>query len=234
MNRLNRITAIFTQLQSNRSVTAKEISDKFEISLRTVYRDIKYMQDSGTPIGSEAGLGYFIVKGYYLPPVTFTKEEASAFIAARKFISQNSEASLVKNYESGLTKIKANLKIGLKDNAELSENRITSGKTNSEKSKSNVLSIVQQAIINFRLLKIEYNSLTTREITTRTIEPMGLYFTDKNWIMIAHCQLRNDLRDFRLDRIINFSEPKGKSEKAKNFVLSDYFRSKIKKSSKPY
>lgn len=234
MNRLNRLTAIFTQLQSTRIVTAQEIANKFDISLRTVYRDIKSMQESGIPIGSEAGMGYFVVKGYSLPPVAFTEGEANAFITAGKFINQNSEASLIKNYESGLTKIKTTLKIGLKYNAELLENRITSSKKTSKEFKSNVLSIVQQAIVKFRLLKIEYNSLTTRETTNRTIEPMGLYFTDKNWILIAHCQLRNDLRDFRLDRIAKLSEVDGKSEKAKNFVLSDYFRSKIKKYTKPY
>lgn len=67
MNRLTRITAILTHLQSKRIVTAKEIADRFEISLRTVYRDIKTLQDSGVPIGSENGVGYFIVNGYSLP-----------------------------------------------------------------------------------------------------------------------------------------------------------------------
>ena len=68
MNRIDRLTAILVQLQSKKVVTAKEIADRFEISLRTVYRDVRALEDAGVPIGAEAGKGYFIMDGYHLPP----------------------------------------------------------------------------------------------------------------------------------------------------------------------
>lgn len=86
MNRLTRITTILIQLQSKKIVTAKEIADRFEISLRTVYRDIKMLQDAGVPIGSENGIGYFIVSGYSLPPIMITEEEANALIVSEKLM----------------------------------------------------------------------------------------------------------------------------------------------------
>jgi len=82
MNRIDRLTAILIQLQSKKVVRAEEIADRFEISLRTVYRDVKALMEAGVPIGSEAGTGYFIVDGYHLPPVMFNQEEASALLMA--------------------------------------------------------------------------------------------------------------------------------------------------------
>ncbi len=78
MNRIDRLTAILIQLQSKKIVKAEEIANRFEISLRTVYRDVKALMEAGVPIGSEAGTGYFIVDGYHLPPVMFSQDEASA------------------------------------------------------------------------------------------------------------------------------------------------------------
>ncbi len=222
------------QLQSKRIVTAQEVSDKYGINIRTVYRDIKALHEAGIPVGSEAGTGNFMMQGYTLPPIAFTKEEANAFITTGKLVKQNSEDALVKDYGSGLSKIKSVLKLSEKDAVELLEKRIAYSKNEMAVSKSDVLSKVQLAITSFTALRITYDSISTGEITHRTIEPMGVYFSDKNWILIAHCQLRIDLRDFRLDRIRKITSVDEKSEKAKDFVLSDYFRKKNVRSSKAY
>ncbi len=79
MNRIDRVTAILIQLQSKKIVRAQEIAERFSISLRTVYRDIKTLEEAGIPIAGEAGVGYSIMEGYRLPQVMFTKEEAIAF-----------------------------------------------------------------------------------------------------------------------------------------------------------
>ncbi len=110
MNRLDRITSILVQLQSKKLITAREISDRFEISNRTVYRDIHTLRQAGVPIGEEEGKGYFIVDGYKLPPVMFSSEEANALVAIEKMLHYHTEDSLRKNYESALLKIKAVLK----------------------------------------------------------------------------------------------------------------------------
>ena len=88
MNRIDRLTAILIHLQSQKIVKAEEIADRFEISVRTVYRDVKALMEAGVPIGSEAGTGYFIVDGYHLPPVMFTQDEAGSMLLAGKLVEK--------------------------------------------------------------------------------------------------------------------------------------------------
>lgn len=83
MNRIDRLTAILIQLQTKKVVKAREIADRFNISLRTVYRDVKALEEAGVPVGAEAGLGYFLMEGYHLPPVMFSKEEAAALLTGK-------------------------------------------------------------------------------------------------------------------------------------------------------
>ena len=94
MNRFNRVTAIFIQLQSKKIVRAKDISDRFNVSIRTIYRDIQTLTEAGVPIGSEAGVGYYLADGYRLPPVMFTKEEVTAFLTAEKLIEKFTDNSI--------------------------------------------------------------------------------------------------------------------------------------------
>src|SRR5690606_7724559 len=118
MNRIDRLTAILIQLQTKRIVKAEEISERFEISLRTVYRDVKALMEAGVPIGSEAGKGYFIVDGYHLPPVMFNQDEASAMLTAGKLVDKMTDDSIRKAYESALLKIKSVLNDTEKDHLE--------------------------------------------------------------------------------------------------------------------
>ena len=88
VKRFDRIVAILIQLQSKRIVKAQELADRFEVSLRTIYRDIRTLEASGVPIISEAGVGYSIMEGYRLPPVMFTREEVGSFVAAEKLMQK--------------------------------------------------------------------------------------------------------------------------------------------------
>lgn len=102
--RLARLTAIITQLQSKRIVTARDISKKHHVSIRTVYRDIRTLVQSGIPIITEEGKGYTLMDGYKLPPVLFTEEEANALITAEQIIAINSDQSLVHSFSTALEK----------------------------------------------------------------------------------------------------------------------------------
>lgn len=199
MNRLDRLTSILVQLQSKKLITAREISDRFEISIRTVYRDIHTLRQAGVPIGEEEGKGYFIVDGYYLPPVMFSSEEANAFVAIEKILNYHTEDSLRKNFESALIKIKAVLKSNAKNKLEYLNSRIAYNQPWAPKSSH--LEAMQQAITEHFKVAITYHSKSKGEATKRTIHPYALYFSGAVWTTIAFCDLRKELREFRLDRI---------------------------------
>ena len=124
MNRIDRLTAILIQLQSKKIVLASEIADRFEISLRTVYRDVKALMEAGVPIGSEAGKGYFIVDGFHLPPVMFTQEEAGAMMMAGKLVEQMTDQSVRLSFDGALFKIKSVLNEAQKDHLQILQDHI--------------------------------------------------------------------------------------------------------------
>src|SRR6187397_1035701 len=107
MNRIDRVSAILIQLQSRRVVKAQDIADRFNISLRTVYRDIKALDEAGIPVTGEAGIGFSIMEGYRLPPVMFTREEATAFLTAEKLVEKLTDASTREIYQAAMFKIKS-------------------------------------------------------------------------------------------------------------------------------
>lgn len=226
--RLSRLTAILLQLQAKRLVTATEIAKKFEVSIRTIYRDIKALEEAGVPICTEEGKGYSLMEGYKLPPVMFTEEESNALITAEKIISRNKDASLVKHYTEAMLKIKAILRYTEKDKADLLSERMAYIKNRYNDTSSNYLATVQKAITNFTLLRITYQALSKNELTTRVIEPQALYHSQENWIAIAWCQLRQDFREFRLDRIQSINVLDQKFE-PRNFNLMEYFYSIMRK-----
>ncbi|AIM61002.1 helix-turn-helix transcriptional regulator [Cellulophaga lytica] len=198
--RLVRLTAIVTQLQSKRIVTATELAAKYKVSIRTIYRDIRTLEQSGIPIYTEEGKGYSLVDGYKLPPVMFTEEEANALITAEQIVNKNKDISFIEKYSSAVEKIKSVLKYSQRDKSSLLTERLDI-RTNLEKHvTSNHLMQLQIALTNYKLLQISYLSLQNVK-TKRTIEPFALIHNNDNWVLIAFCRLRKDFRAFRVDCI---------------------------------
>ena len=208
MNRINRISAILIKLQSQRVVRAREIADMFSISLRTVYRDIRTLEEAGIPILSEAGVGYSIMKGYHLPPVMFTHGEAVSLLIAKKFIENMADKSISSNYSNALLKIQSVLKLSEKDALEYLDPRIevfrTANHLNGNQENENYQTVLK-SISEKQTIKIKYAAGNSEEITIRNIEPLGVFFSDDYWYIIAFCHLRNGYRNFRLDRIKHIS-----------------------------
>lgn len=229
MNRLSRLTSILTQLQAKKLVTAPELSKKYGVSVRTIYRDIRSLEESGIPIYTEEGKGYSLVEGYTLPPVMFTEEEANALITGYSIVSRNKDASLVENYRDAITKIKSVLRNTQKGKAELLTSRVAYINNLSQITTSNILSSIQIAITSLRLIDINYISLYKNEESNRLVEPQAMYHTQGNWILIAWCRLRKDYREFRLDRIQSI-KMKGEEFMDRKFDLMTYFKDQIKKS----
>ena len=199
--RLSRLTAILTQLQTKRLITATELAKQFSVSIRTIYRDIKALEQAGVPVLTEEGKGYSLMEGYRIPPVMFTESEANAVITAEQLILKNKDASFVKAYVEAVNKIKSVLRYSTKDKANLLSERIVFRQNVEQDRTSDYLSELQLALTNFFLTEITYFSPDTNETTKRLIEPFAMYNTQENWILIAWCRLRNNFRAFRLDRI---------------------------------
>lgn len=228
INRLSRLTSILTQLQTKRLVTATELADKYEVSVRTIYRDIRSLEASGVPIYTEEGRGYSLVEGYTLAPVAFTEEEANALITGYTLISRNKDASLVKSYEDAIAKVKSVLRSTQKDKAQLLSERVVFVKNLSQTTTSNILSTIQLAITSLNVIEIKYKSLYKDEESLRTVEAQALYHTQDNWILIAWCRLRKDFREFRLDRVLTIKMLSEQFDD-RNFDLMKYFKSQLKK-----
>lgn len=220
--RLSRLTAILTQLQTKRLLVASELAEKFSVSKRTIYRDIKALEQAGVPILTEEGKGYSLMEGYRIPPVMFTESEANALITAEQLILKNKDASLVKEYSEAISKIKSVLRNNTKDKANLLSDRIIFRHNKNNDRTSNYLSVLQLALTNFDLVKIKYHSPETGQTTNRIIEPFAVYSTQDNWLLIAFCRLRKDFRAFRLDRIQTLNTLTDHFEPHK-MTLQEYF-----------
>nr|WP_299072769.1 YafY family protein [uncultured Allomuricauda sp.] len=221
--RLARLTAILTQLQSSRIVTATQLANKHSVSIRTIYRDIRTLEKSGVPIVTEEGKGYSMMEGYKLPPVMFTEDEANALITAEQLILKNKDASFVQNYSEAIVKIKALLKGSQKEKASLLTERIYFSNNYSNQKTSNYLMRIQAAITNFEVLHMEYLSIDNKH-SIRNIEPFALYSTQENWLLIAYCRLRKAFRVFRIDHIQKITAT-SKHFESHNMTLEEYYKS---------
>ncbi|QRR00411.1 helix-turn-helix transcriptional regulator [Dyadobacter sandarakinus] len=205
MNRFDRITAILIQLQSRKIVKAQDLADRFEISLRTVYRDISSLLEAGVPIVGEAGVGYSIMDGYRLPPVMFSKEEARTFIAAEKLMQKFTDFSTQSQYQSAMYKVKAVLRSSEKLVVESLEDHIEVRQltTPFHAPRSNTFDFLLKSISEKKIARIRYAAMGVEEITERVIEPVGIYHENAFWYTIAFCHLRQSYRNFRSDRILH-------------------------------
>ncbi len=186
-----------------------ELEDRFELTRRTLFRDIKALLESGVPIGGNAGEGYFIVEGYHLPPVVFNKEEAAAILMGAKLIQYQSDNKTNQIFQEALVKVKAVLRYSDKEFLETLEDSISIIPPPSVKNAPEFpdahLNEIQYAIASKRVLNIDYYSAYQESTTKRLVEPLGLVFYANKWHLIAYCRLREDLRDFRADRITKIS-----------------------------
>lgn len=219
--RLSRLTAILTQLQTKRLLTATSLADKFNVSIRTIYRDIRALEQAGVPILTEDGKGYLLMEGYKIPPVMFSESQANALILAEQLVLKNKDTSFIKDYTEAIDKIKAVLRQSEKDKANLLADRTRFAQNLNRERNSNNISQLQQALTNFQLIKIDYKN-EQDETTSRTVEPFALISTTENWLLIAWCRLRKKFRYFRLDRITKLQVLTEKFEQHK-MTLQEYF-----------
>lgn len=205
MNRLERITSILLMLQSRRKITAQQLADHFETSVRTIYRDVRVLEEAGVPVGAEAGLGYFLMEGYSLPPVMLTKEEAAAMLTGEKLLDKFGDVSMNREIKTAMYKIRAVLRSSDKAFLETLEQSMSvhhyKKKMADDSFPDHFISSIQQALVKQQVIEIEYYSHHSDEVSTRKIEPIGLSHISGSWHLFAWCRMRKAIRDFRSDRI---------------------------------
>jgi predicted DNA-binding transcriptional regulator YafY len=221
VNRIDRLVAILIYLQGRRVTRAEDIADEFATSIRTVYRDIAALAEAGVPIVGEAGVGYSIVRGYHLPPVHFTTEEATALITANLLMDRFADKSLMSPMGSALAKIRAVLPPDHQDHITRLESRM-SLPTSPRPTKSASLFAIQKALAERTVLRISYRGAGKAESMPRQIEPMGLTYYGDRWHLIAWCRARQDYRDFRTDRIQELAMVSERFEARANFSLDEF------------
>jgi len=219
--RADRLFAVVQFLRRGKLVTAKQLGERLEVSERTIYRDIADLQSSGVPIDGEAGVGYLLRAGFDLPPLMFSREEIEALVVGARLVKTFVGAGLGRGAEDALSKIEHVLPEGLK--RELEKSKLFVPDTLANIGVQAVLDQLRQAINQNGVVQFGYQREDGLR-SERAVEPLGLFCWGRTWTLAGWCELRNDFRHFRVDRINalvltgrRFQEVKGRS-------LSDFFR----------
>ncbi len=217
MRRADRLFQIVQYLRGGRLTTARMLADRLEVSERTIYRDIADLIGSGVPIDGEAGVGYLMRDGYDLPPLMFTHKEITALVAGARLIKAWGGAEMAAAAEEALVKINAVLPDRDRVHAEAVPVHSVSSPELSDAVREKIDRI--EAACDTRLrLSLDYADAEGSE-TTRIIRPLGLWFWGKVWTIVGWCELREDFRMFRLDRIRDMAEgERFKEERGKRLV----------------
>lgn len=202
MNRIDRLFAILLILQDESRIRAQDLAARFEVSKRTIYRDITALSEMGVPIVSLPGEGYELIEGFYLPPLIFTDNEAIALFLGARLLIQQATGALTTNAEDALSKISVALPKTTRHRVESLTNIIgfiaPQERFNMDDPR---LMTLQQAIQSQRVIHICYHSYNRNEITEREVEPHQLYYSEGVWYVSGYCRLRQGMRSFRLSRI---------------------------------
>lgn len=205
-SRLSRLTAILTMLMARSMISANEIADKFDMSLRTVYRDIRALEDAGVPIVHEPGSSYTLAQSYKLPPVMFTRDEIASFLTAEKFIQTLADPHTSQSFLSAMQKIRSVLKKADKSYLDSLDQHIAVLHNSYLPYSADDLKFfpkIIQSIADQKVIHLHYESVHSKTKTNRDIECLGIYFASSRWYVIGFCHLKNDYRQFRIDKIIS-------------------------------
>jgi len=200
--RFDRILQIFFLLQSKSVVSTEELQKRFEISLRTIYRDLKALEIAGIPIVNESGAGYSIMEGFRLQPSRFSQEEILSLTVAEKVMQKHETEFVKKHFEAALIKIKSSFQVHQKRDFLHLEDAIHLKKNfKSIDYLPNIIDILLNSTIKKKITHIHYVKSGDLHEVGRSVEPIGVFYEHNLWYLLAYCHLRKDYRNFRLDRI---------------------------------
>ncbi|WP_158964200.1 helix-turn-helix transcriptional regulator [Chachezhania sediminis] len=220
MRRADRLFEIIQHLRGGRRTTAEKLAGALEVSKRTVYRDIADLMASGVPISGEAGFGYVLDDGYDIPPMMFTRDEITALVAGARLLRAWGGASMARAAEEALIKIEEVLPPDARVQARGVE--IRSFAPQMTEAVRQRLDLLEQGVDLRRRLRLSYADADGR-ITERVVQPLGLWFWGKVWTLVGWCELRDDFRMFRVDRIAAMDDTGETFRPLKGRTLRDFY-----------
>ena len=224
MNRIDRLFGMTTLLQARRYTSAEQLAEQFGISVRTVYRDIKALGEQGIPVSFEVGRGYFLVQGYFLPPVSFTPDEANALLLLETLGAALADGSIQPHVAAALQKVRAVLRPADQDRLAQLASRIKLHVPEYQEGHTQYLATIQAAIANRHVLELDYSDKEGRR-TRRRVEPIGLVFYNFAWQFVGWCQLRQGYREFRVARLLHLAATTQPFTQQALLSLADYIAS---------
>ena len=205
MNRIDRLFAITTRLLGGRIVRAADLADTFEVSRRTIYRDVAALSESGVPVVSLPGQGYTIAEGYTLPPLLLSADEATALVLGARLLMAEAGPTLAEAAAHAVAKIVSVLPDATRRSLQDVDRTVDipsmpSGAPPLDLTDARIASL-RQAIIERWPVLLRYVSRSRGEESVRVVEPDRLSYVDGAWYLSGYCRLRAGERAFRLDRI---------------------------------
>lgn len=198
MRRADRLFQIVQMLRGGRLVTAQQLADRLEVSVRTIYRDIADLQGTGVPIDGEAGYGYVLQYGFDLPPLMFTRSEITALVAGARLIRSWGGKDMAQGAEEALVKIESVLDEDLRTAARRVPIHAIGQPIHQDV--RDRLDVIEQALNETRVVGFGYTD-KTGSVSQRRIRPLGLWFWGTRWTTVGWCEMREDYRMFRVDRM---------------------------------
>jgi predicted DNA-binding transcriptional regulator YafY len=229
MNKTDRLLAIVLELQRKEVVRAEDLATLFETSVRTIYRDVQAISEAGVPIIGAPGTGYTLMEGYFLPPVSFTVEEAVTLLIGTDFIEQQFDDEYRVRAQTARGKIETILQESVRN--ETSRVRkamrlLISDKQVKQSKEKEYLEKIRRAILDERKISFHYakrlaDSEGNRH-SVRIVAPYGLVLVQGSWMLVARCDLRQDIRHFRLSRMTELIDLGERFELPIHFNLREY------------
>lgn len=208
MNKTDRLLAIVLELQRNEMLRAEDLAATFETSVRTIYRDIQALSEAGVPVIGAPGQGYSLLEGYFLPPISFTVEEAVTLLIGTEFVEQWFDAQYGSKASASRVKIEAILPEPVRREASRirkSFRLLATAKDVARIQEKAYMEAIRRAILEERKIRFRYSKriaeMDGNRQSVRTVAPYGLLLVQGSWILIARCELRQDIRHFRLSRM---------------------------------
>ena len=222
MRPADRLFQILLQLGRGRVVTAKTLAERLEVSERTIYRDIQDLVTSGVPVEGEAGVGYCLRRGYQVPPLMFDEQELQALVFGADVAKSWGDVAMAEAAQRILAKIDAVLPERLRP--QLASQRLTVPDVRMSEATARMLGDVRDSINQRTRVFIEYRDAES-EASERIVWPLTLAYWGISWTVGAWCELRQDFRTFRIDRITTARALRSTFPDEPGKRLEDYFAS---------